>query len=266
MSESESVASAIASVSESVEGHCPSGRARRAHPGGNRRRSDSSSGTWGGPTCIWGRREEGLLQSPRPICKVFGLLQTPEGSPSNQWRPSVIRPSESVRGNSVQAQRLIVFSLISVCFVLFLWMTELMGRKMGATPSSPVNLTLVHRKDVKKVAHNNSVNVKKNKRVSFCTSEWPTIDVGWPRGKTFNLTITSKVEDLIFQPRTGHPGQVPYTVTWRSLVERADGPLPWVRSFLPSSPVPVSNLSTPLQVLPVKTKRTEATCFPRRNG
>nr|XP_034365496.1 uncharacterized protein LOC117713397 [Arvicanthis niloticus] len=52
---------------------------------------------------------------------------------------------------------------------------------MGQTLVTPLSLTLQHFKEVRGVAHSNSVDVKKGRWQTFCTSEWPTFSVGWPR-------------------------------------------------------------------------------------
>ncbi|GAB1289453.1 hypothetical protein APTSU1_000468300 [Apodemus speciosus] len=57
-------------------------------------------------------------------------------------------------------------------------------------------------------AHNLSVEVRKGKWQTFCTSEWPTF-----------------VKKIVFQESGGHPDQVPYIVTWQDLVQ---SPPPWM--------------------------------------
>uniref|UniRef100_A0A8C8U412 Core shell protein Gag P30 domain-containing protein n=1 Tax=Peromyscus maniculatus bairdii TaxID=230844 RepID=A0A8C8U412_PERMB len=105
---------------------------------------------------------------------------------------------------------------------------------MGTTPSSPLDLTLAHWQDMQDTANNNSVNVRKRKRVRFCSAEWPTLNVGWPAEGTFDLAIIQKIEEIVFRPRSGYPDQIPYVVTWQGLIDRLEGPLPWVKPFLPA--------------------------------
>ena len=94
---------------------------------------------------------------------------------------------------------------------------------MGTT-SFPLDLTLALWKGVKDTARNNSVDVKKGKQVIFCSSEWPSFNVGWPKGGSFHLKLISKVEDIGFWPCTGHRDQIPYMVTWQGLTDLVDDP------------------------------------------
>ncbi|XP_076562307.1 uncharacterized protein LOC143433965 [Arvicanthis niloticus] len=95
---------------------------------------------------------------------------------------------------------------------------------MGQTLVTPLSLTLQHFKDVRGVAHNNSVDVKKGKWQTFCTSEWPTFSVGWPGDGTFNISIIRQVKERVINPESGrHPDRVSYIITWESLV--VDPPL-----------------------------------------
>nr|AAO46144.1 gag protein [Recombinant M-MuLV/RaLV retrovirus] len=114
---------------------------------------------------------------------------------------------------------------------------------MGQSLTTPLSLTLDHWKDVRDRARDQSVEIKKGKWQTLCTSEWPTYDVGWPVNGTFNKTTILQVKDLIFRQKPyGHPDQVAYIVTWESL---AFSPPPWAEPFvdpnwLPVSPKPVS--------------------------
>nr|QPP11372.1 gag polyprotein [Cricetulus griseus] len=115
---------------------------------------------------------------------------------------------------------------------------------MGQTVTTPLSLTLSHWKDVQEYAHNQSVNVRKRKWITLCSSEWPTFDVGWPRDGTFNPQTIFQIKEKIMDPGPhGHPDQVAYIVTWEALVQ---DPPPWVRPFLhPKGPslLPPSNRS-----------------------
>ena len=98
---------------------------------------------------------------------------------------------------------------------------------MGQRHSSPTPLPLVtdNFKEVKMRAHDLSVEIKKNKLITFCTTEWPTFHVGWPSEGTFDLGTVHRVQDIIFQPWIRHPDQVPYIIslqyshrdTWKKL-------------------------------------------------
>ena len=91
---------------------------------------------------------------------------------------------------------------------------------MGQTVTTPLSLTLDHWTEVKSRAHNLSVQVKKGPWQTFCVSEWPTFDVGWPSEGTFNSEIILAVKAIIFQTGPGsHPDQEPYILTWQNLTE-----------------------------------------------
>ena len=47
-------------------------------------------------------------------------------------------------------------------------------------------------------AHDLSVEIKRNKLITFCTAEWPTFHVGWPSEDTFDLGTVHQVWDIIF--------------------------------------------------------------------
>ena len=58
-------------------------------------------------------------------------------------------------------------------------------------------------------AHDLSVEIKRNKLITFCSAEWPTFHVGWPSEGTFDLGTVHQVRDIVFRPRIGHPDQAP---------------------------------------------------------
>ncbi|XP_059028525.1 LOW QUALITY PROTEIN: uncharacterized protein LOC131830193 [Mustela lutreola] len=110
-------------------------------------------------------------------------------------------------------------------------------QRIGQTITTPLSLTLGHWRDVQIRANNLSVEIKKRKWQTLCTSEWPTFNVGWPRDGTFNITVILQVKERIFsQGPQGHPDQVPYIVVWESLI---NDPPPWVSPFNHPKPKPI---------------------------
>ncbi|XP_062051521.1 coiled-coil domain-containing protein 86-like [Lepus europaeus] len=113
---------------------------------------------------------------------------------------------------------------------------------MGQQLTTPLSLTLGHWKEVQNRAHKQSIDVKNKKWVTFCSSEWPTFEVGWPRDGTFNANIISQVKARVFQPGAhGHPDQVPYITMWEDL---SQDPPSWVKPFV-STPLPPTLISPP---------------------
>jgi hypothetical protein len=90
---------------------------------------------------------------------------------------------------------------------------------MGQAVTTPLPLTLDHWMDVKTRAHNLSVEVRKRPWRTFCSSEWPTFGVGWPRDGILNLPIIYAVKHIVFQNPGGHPDKVPYILVWQDLVQ-----------------------------------------------
>ncbi|CAD7673359.1 unnamed protein product [Nyctereutes procyonoides] len=79
---------------------------------------------------------------------------------------------------------------------------------MGQTVTTPLSLTLDHWKEVAGRGHNLSVEVRRRRWVTFCSSEWPAFNVGWPRNGTFTIDIILQVKALVFQPGpNGHLDQ-----------------------------------------------------------
>ncbi|XP_029417169.1 uncharacterized protein LOC115069525, partial [Nannospalax galili] len=115
---------------------------------------------------------------------------------------------------------------------------------MGQQLTTPLSLTLDHWKEVKSRAHNQSVEIKKHQWITFCSSEWPTFNVGWPRDGTFDSDVILQVKAKIFSPGlTGHPDQVAYIITWENL---SLDPPPWVTPFLsPTRRVPLPSAPNP---------------------
>lgn len=94
---------------------------------------------------------------------------------------------------------------LSVLFVF------LMTQTMGQTVSTPFCQTLEHWTEIRNRAHKLSVEVKTGPWRTFCSSEWPTDNVGWPPESTLDLTVISAIKDTVFQKGPGsHPDQVPY--------------------------------------------------------
>ncbi|XP_060246495.1 LOW QUALITY PROTEIN: uncharacterized protein LOC132655965 [Meriones unguiculatus] len=130
---------------------------------------------------------------------------------------------------------------------------------MGQTITTPKSLTLQHFKEVRDIAHNLSVEVRKGKWDIFCSSEWRTFDVGWPRDGTFNLDIILQVKAKVMNPGPhGHPDQVPYIITWESLSRT---PPPWVKPFLPP-PCPKPTPSAPSLLPPLVPTPVNSTLYP----
>ncbi|XP_058387550.1 uncharacterized protein LOC131398241 [Diceros bicornis minor] len=114
--------------------------------------------------------------------------------------------------------------------VLFLFVTWTSFDGMGQTMTTPLSLTLDHWTEVRARAHELSVEIKKGRWQTFCTSEWPSLNVGWPPEGTFNLTVILAVRAIVFQERPGsHPDQRPYITVWQDLVQN---PLPWVKPWV----------------------------------
>ena len=89
---------------------------------------------------------------------------------------------------------------------------------MGQTISTPLGLTLEHWTEIKTRAHNLSVDVRKRFWRTFCSTEWPAFDVGWPPEGTLDLIVISAVKDVVMQKRPGsQPDQVPYILIWENL-------------------------------------------------
>uniref|UniRef100_UPI00402B4D47 uncharacterized protein LOC143310361 isoform X2 n=1 Tax=Arvicanthis niloticus TaxID=61156 RepID=UPI00402B4D47 len=159
----------------------------------------------------------GLFGAPPLTCGYVSLEI--EDTPTSSQTPSGFLVSFLHRS---RAARLSVFVF---CFVIcYLVLSVSLGEIMGQMLVTPLSLTLQHFKEVRGVAHNNFVDVKKGKWQIFCTSEWSIFSVGWPRDVTFNISIIRQVKKRVINPGTGgHPDRVSYIITWESLV--VDPPL-----------------------------------------
>nr|XP_034342656.1 protein transport protein sec31-like [Arvicanthis niloticus] len=105
---------------------------------------------------------------------------------------------------------------------------------MGQTITTPLSLTLDHWGDVRARGHDLSVTVRKGPWQTFCTSEWPTFDVGWPPEGTFDLLTIRAVKAIVFQEGPGsHPDQQPYILVWEDLTRY---PPPWAKPWITRRP------------------------------
>ncbi|XP_069892052.1 uncharacterized protein [Dipodomys merriami] len=85
---------------------------------------------------------------------------------------------------------------------------------MGQRLTTPLSLTLDHWTEVVTRARNLSLEVQKKKWISFCSSEWPTLNVGWPKEGSFNLDIllqalltTEERQRVFLEARKNVPGE-----------------------------------------------------------
>ncbi|XP_029420370.1 uncharacterized protein LOC115070678 [Nannospalax galili] len=144
-----------------------------------------------------------------------------------------------------RAKRYLVAGCLFLLFLLFVCLIVILDHpKMGQHLTTPLSLTLDHWREVKSRAHNQSVEIKKHQWITFCSSEWPTFNVGWPRDGTFDSDVILQVKAKIFSPGlTGHPDQVAYIVTWENL---SLDPPPWVTPFLsPARRIPLPSAPNP---------------------
>ncbi|XP_014388801.1 PREDICTED: predicted GPI-anchored protein 58 [Myotis brandtii] len=124
---------------------------------------------------------------------------------------------------------------------------------MGQTVTTPLSLTLDHWTEVKGRGRNLSVEIRKGPWQTFCSSEWPTFNVGWPKEGTFDLSIIFAVKRIVFQKEPGdHPDQQPYIVAWKDLVQN---PPSWVRPWV-TRPKPQQDA----QVLSVQSPSPRGNC------
>nr|XP_025840983.1 uncharacterized protein LOC112909312 [Vulpes vulpes] len=122
------------------------------------------------------------------------------------WRPL---PSES----AVPVLSSVYVCLFCVFLPVLLLPAHLFSTPAGQTVTTPLSLTLDHWKEVASREHNLSVEVRRRKWVTFCSSEWPTLNIGWPRNGTFNIDIILQVKAPVSQPGPhGHPDQLLQTL------------------------------------------------------
>ena len=118
---------------------------------------------------------------------------------------------------------------------------------IGQIEPTPLNILFNHLMEVRERGENLLVVVKTGKLVTLCFSKWSTFVVGWPLVGTFDLQVVKAVEERVFRPGSlGHLDQVPYTVTWKNLVEAP--PSPGIKAFLSVRPI--------LQILAFRKKET----------
>jgi hypothetical protein len=102
---------------------------------------------------------------------------------------------------------------------------------MGQTISTPLGLTLEHWAEIKTRAHNLSVDVRKRCWRTFCFTEWPAFDVGWPPEGTLDLIVISAVKDVVLQKRPrSQPDKAPYILIWENLAQ--DPPPSWLNPWV----------------------------------
>ncbi|KAK1328778.1 hypothetical protein QTO34_010933 [Cnephaeus nilssonii] len=128
---------------------------------------------------------------------------------------------------------------------------------MGQTVTTPLSLTLDHWTEVKGRGCDLSVEIKKGPWRTFCSSEWPTFNIGWPAEGTFDLSVIFAVKEIVFQKEPGaHQDQQPYIVVWQDLVQN---PPPWVRPWVAK---PKPRLAAPVPADPVLAVPVPATPVP----
>ena len=150
-----------------------------------------------------------------------GRLRLPSESFVILWRHSL-------------AARLLCVCLVTVFIVVIssLCVRDFLDETMGQTLTTPLALTLTHFPDVRARARDLSVEVRKGRWQTFCSSEWPTLQVGWPQDGTFDLSIILQVKAKVMNPGPqGHQDQVAYIITWEDLVRN---PPSWVKPFFHS--------------------------------
>ncbi|XP_072607631.1 uncharacterized protein [Vulpes vulpes] len=185
--------------------------------------------------CLTGRVciVPGLYCACRTLYSVFGpageadVPETPGPPPESDsgvvWKRNGARHSllfgEGRCSRPLPSESAVpVLSSVYVClFCVFLPVlllpAHLFSTPAGQTVTTPLSLTLDHWKEVASREHNLSVEVRRRKWVTFCSSEWPTLNVGWPRNGTFNIDIILQVKAPVSQPGPhGHPDQLLQTL------------------------------------------------------
>lgn len=120
--------------------------------------------------------------------------------------------------------------VITVCALV--WTGDIMGQ----TQTTPLSLMFSHFSNIRERAYNLNTDIRREKFQTYCMSEWPTFDVGWPREGTFHL----QVKAVIFRNKPdSHPDQVPCILVWQDMIEN---PPPWLKPFLPPKAGPTKIL------------------------
>ena len=78
-------------------------------------------------------------------------------------------------------------SVLSV--LIYQHLTDLGMMGQSQSNATPLSLITDHFKEVKMCSHDLSVEIKKDKLITFCSAEWPTFHEGWPPEGTFDLEI-----------------------------------------------------------------------------
>lgn len=86
-----------------------------------------------------------------------------------------------------------------VYFVVFgFYLYQTLMDAMGQTYSHPLNIVLAHFKEIRARVLNLSINVKKGKMTTYCSSERLTFSIGSPWERSFHLPTVLAVEDKVF--------------------------------------------------------------------
>ncbi|XP_027708064.1 uncharacterized protein LOC114035876 [Vombatus ursinus] len=80
-------------------------------------------------------------------------------------------------------------------------------------PGSPLFIVLRDFKQYRRIAEGYGFQVTKKKLALLCQQEWPTFEVGWPPGGTFDVSVAGRVRGIVYGI-PGHPYQVPYITAW----------------------------------------------------
>ena len=82
-------------------------------------------------------------------------------------------------------------SVLSV--LIYQHLTDLGMMGQSKSNLTPLSLITDHFREVKMCAHDLSMEIKKDKLITFCSAEWPTFYVGWPTEGTFDLETVHRV-------------------------------------------------------------------------
>ena len=82
-------------------------------------------------------------------------------------------------------------SVLSVLIYQRLTDSGTMGQRQSSL--TPLSLMTEYFKEVKKGARDLSVEIKKDKLITFCSAEWTSFHVGWPSEGTFDLETAHRV-------------------------------------------------------------------------
>lgn len=133
----------------------------------------------------------------------LGLL---EGTP-----PTLQRPIEVLVGTPVRRRCLLLCCLLVCCLLLccvllcVLCASLLIAEEMGQSVTTPLSLTLDRWKDVREKASNIGAVVHKGEWQTFCAVKWPTFQVGWPEGGSFDNHLIEAVRQKVFAPALRSP-------------------------------------------------------------